>query len=141
MSTADNHFGHRESDGIVVDLFWEYRSLDDEFRVEVEDMREGARFVLYPTTGSEAIQAFYHPFSAARAVLRGKAWAHALGVSLQCSAVSSFRTRLPGRSRPRSGKRRRWAADRSRRISMLLLGLGGRRWKALTPPFASPVLT
>jgi hypothetical protein len=75
MSTADNHFGHRESDGIVVDLFWDRGSLDDEFRVEVEDRREGTRFVLYPTTGREAIQAFYHPFSAARTALSGKAWA------------------------------------------------------------------
>ena len=70
MSAADSHFGHRESDGVVVDLFWERRCLDDEFRVEVEDRREGGRFVLYPRTGSEAIQAFYHPFSAARTAKR-----------------------------------------------------------------------
>lgn len=75
MSTADSHFGHRESGGIVVDLFWDHGILDDEFRVEVEDRREGARFVLHLTTGSEAIQAFYHPFSAARTALRGTAWA------------------------------------------------------------------
>ena len=71
MSAADSHFGHRENDGVVVDLFWERKCLDDEFRVEVEDRREGARFVLHPRTGSEAIQAFYHPFWAARAARRG----------------------------------------------------------------------
>jgi hypothetical protein len=64
MSPADSHFGHRESAGIVVDLFWERGGLDGEFRVEVEDRRQGARFVLHPATGSEAIQAFHHPFSA-----------------------------------------------------------------------------
>jgi len=40
MSTAD-HFGHRESNGIVVDLFWNHGRLEDEFRVEVADEREG----------------------------------------------------------------------------------------------------
>jgi hypothetical protein len=60
---AGTHFGHREACGIVVDLFWNRRELKDEFRVEVEDKREGARFVLHPTTGREALQAFYHPFS------------------------------------------------------------------------------
>ena len=74
MSTAE-HFGHRESNGVVVDLFWNRGSFDDEFRVEVVDQRGGADFVLHPTTGSEAIQAFYHPFSAARAALNGKRWA------------------------------------------------------------------
>jgi hypothetical protein len=63
--TAADHFGHRETGGIVVDLFWSRRNLDDEFRVVVEDEREGARFVLHPRTGREAIQAFHHPFSAA----------------------------------------------------------------------------
>ena len=75
MPSADDHFGHRESGGIVVDLFWDRGGLDDEFRVEVEDRREGARFVLYPATGSEAIQAFYHPFSAGSTALGGTAWA------------------------------------------------------------------
>ncbi|HET8874232.1 MAG TPA: hypothetical protein VFM83_11155 [Gaiellaceae bacterium] len=64
---AANHFGHRETDGIVVDLFWNRSYLKDEFRVQVEDRREGTRFVLHPLTGREAIQAFYHPFAAARA--------------------------------------------------------------------------
>jgi hypothetical protein len=67
MQTAANHFGHRETDGITVDLFWDPGNLEDEFRIEVEDLREGARFALHPVTGREAIQAFYHPFSAARA--------------------------------------------------------------------------
>jgi hypothetical protein len=73
MPTTNYHFGHRESDGIIVDLFWDRGSLGDEFRVEVEDRRDGARFVLHLRTGSEAIQAFYHPFSAARTVLSGTA--------------------------------------------------------------------
>jgi len=74
MSTAD-HFGHRESHGVVVDLYWNRGQLDDEFRVEVVDKEEGARFVLHPTTGREAVEAFYHPFAAARAALNGKRWA------------------------------------------------------------------
>jgi hypothetical protein len=74
MTTAD-HFGHRESNGVVVDLFWNRATPEDEFWVEVVDEREGARFVLHPTTGKEAIEAFYHPFSAARTALDGKRWA------------------------------------------------------------------
>ena len=74
MSNAD-HFGHRESNGVVVDLFWNRGLLEDEFRVEVADEREGVRFVLHPTTGREAIDAFYHPFAAALAALNGKRWA------------------------------------------------------------------
>lgn len=65
MSNAADHFGHREGDGLVVDLFWDRCNHEDEFRVEVEDRRDGVRFVLHPRTGSEAIQAFYHPFSGA----------------------------------------------------------------------------
>jgi hypothetical protein len=64
--TAANHFGHRETGGITVDLFWDRSNLEDEFRIEVEDLREGARFALHPVTRREAIQAFYHPFAAAR---------------------------------------------------------------------------
>jgi hypothetical protein len=64
MSTTDNHFGHRESDGVVVDLFWDRGDVEDEFRVEVEDTRSGACFVLHPPTGREAIEAFHHPFAA-----------------------------------------------------------------------------
>jgi hypothetical protein len=74
MSRTD-HFGHRESNGVAVDLFWNRGMIDDEFRVEVVDKREGARFVLHPTTGREAVDAFYHPFSAAKAALNGKRWA------------------------------------------------------------------
>jgi hypothetical protein len=70
--TGADHFGHRESGGIVVDLFWTCRDLRDEFRVEVEDEREGTRFVLHPRTGGEAIQAFYHPFAAERAAVKDK---------------------------------------------------------------------
>jgi hypothetical protein len=59
-----NHFGHRESGGLVIDLFWEHGDVEDEFRVEVEDRRIGVRLFLYPSTGREAIQAFHHPFAA-----------------------------------------------------------------------------
>jgi hypothetical protein len=75
MLVAPNHFGHRESDGIVVDLFWNRGDREGEFRVEVEDRRRRARFTLYPTTGREAIQAFYHPFAAARGASDGTRWA------------------------------------------------------------------
>jgi hypothetical protein len=64
MTRRTDHFGHREDAGIAVDLFWGRRDLHDEFRVEVKDRRDGTRFVLYPATGREAIQAFHHPFSA-----------------------------------------------------------------------------
>jgi hypothetical protein len=67
-----DHFGHRESDGIVVDLYWNYRDLTDEFRVEVENEREGTRFVLYPRTAREAIQAFRDPFDAGPNALGGE---------------------------------------------------------------------
>ena len=73
MPTTDTHFGHRESNGIVVDLFWNRESLDDEFRVEVEDRRAGACFVLHAATGRDAIQAFYHPFSAVGTARSSKA--------------------------------------------------------------------
>ncbi len=66
MLTAANHFGHRENSGIVVDLFWSRGDLF-EFRVGVKDQRDGNRFILYPSSGREAIQDFYHPFSAATA--------------------------------------------------------------------------
>jgi hypothetical protein len=59
MATTD-HFGHRESNGIAVDLFWNRGRLENEFRVEVVDERERTRFVLHPATGREAIEAFYH---------------------------------------------------------------------------------
>jgi hypothetical protein len=65
---AADHFGHRETDDIVVDLFWS-RRVGEEFRVVVEDRREHVRFVLCPTTGEEAIQAFYHPFAIVRPAL------------------------------------------------------------------------
>jgi hypothetical protein len=70
--TAANHFGHRETADIVVDLFWS-RRVGDEFRVEVEDRREHVRFVLYPLTGKAAIHAFYHPLAVARDALYDEA--------------------------------------------------------------------
>lgn len=72
MLDAANHFGHREGGGVVVDLFWDRGNLEDEFRVEVEDSRGGARFILYPTTGREAIRAFYHPFATVSGALNGE---------------------------------------------------------------------
>ena len=65
LLAAADHFGHRETDDIVVDLFWS-RRVGDEFRVEVEDRREHVRFVLYPATGKEAIDAYYHPLAVGR---------------------------------------------------------------------------
>jgi hypothetical protein len=50
--TMANHFGHRDTDGIVVDLFWNRRNLKDEFQVQ-------------------AIRAFYHPFAAGRPFFNG----------------------------------------------------------------------
>ena len=75
MLTAADQFGHRETDGIVVDLFWNRRNLKDEFRVQVEDRRAGTRFVLHPLTGGEAIQAFYHPFAARESRVQRQTWA------------------------------------------------------------------
>jgi hypothetical protein len=72
MTSAANHFGHRESGGLVIDLFWDPGRLEDEFRVTVEDRREGARFVLHAATGREAIEAYHHPFSAASVALNGR---------------------------------------------------------------------
>jgi MIP family channel proteins len=77
MISGTDHFGHREAAGIVVDLFWDRRDLGNEFRVEVEDRRDGTRFVLHPATGREAVQAFHHPFSASagkRGVNEDQAW-------------------------------------------------------------------
>jgi hypothetical protein len=65
MLDGTDHFAHRESAGIAVDLFWNHRALRDEFRVEVADKRDRRRFVLRPATGRAAIQAFHHPFAPA----------------------------------------------------------------------------
>jgi hypothetical protein len=72
MSTGD-HFGHRETDGVVVDLFWNDGLLDDEFRVEIVDERVGGRVVLYARTWNQAMDAYYDPSSATRDVLHGNA--------------------------------------------------------------------
>jgi hypothetical protein len=66
MPSQDSHSGHRETAGIVVDLLWSHPDPGDGFRAEVQGMREGDRFVLYPATGQEAIRAFHHPFASAR---------------------------------------------------------------------------
>lgn len=73
--TATDQFGHRETEGIVVDLFWTRRNLKDEFRVQVEDRRAGTRFALHSLTGREAIQDFYHPFAARESRVKRQAWA------------------------------------------------------------------
>jgi hypothetical protein len=66
--TAADHFAHRETGGLVLDLYWTRGALEDEFLIEVKDEREGTRFVLRPATGREAIESFYHPLSAPRAI-------------------------------------------------------------------------
>ena len=66
MPSQDTHFPHRETAGIV-DLFRSHGDPGIPFRVGVQDTREGDRFVLYPATGPEAIQAFHHPFASVRA--------------------------------------------------------------------------
>jgi hypothetical protein len=75
MLIGRNHFGHRESGAVVVDLFWDRRRLENEFRVEVADRRAGTRFVLHPVTGKAAIQAFYHPFATSGVPSDEEAWA------------------------------------------------------------------
>jgi hypothetical protein len=72
MLAGTDHFAHRENDGLVVDLFWNYRNLTNEFRVEVQDERDGTWFVLYPKTARDAIQAFHHPFAATPEPLDGE---------------------------------------------------------------------
>ena len=40
MTCVANHFGHRETGGLVIDLFWDPGQPEDEFRVAGEDLRE-----------------------------------------------------------------------------------------------------
>ena len=75
MLIGENHFAHRETDGVVVDLFWDRGRLESEFRVEVADIRLGTHFVLRPVTGEAAIQAFYHPFATSGVPSDAEAWA------------------------------------------------------------------
>jgi hypothetical protein len=75
MLIGRNHFAHRETGGVVVDLFWDCRRLENEFRVEVADRRAETRFVLHPVTGKAAIQAFYHPFATSGTPFDQEAWA------------------------------------------------------------------
>jgi hypothetical protein len=39
MPSRDTHFGHRETAGIGVDLFWSHGDPGDEFRGEVQETR------------------------------------------------------------------------------------------------------
>lgn len=61
MQGEHTHFAHRESSGLVVDLYWDPADASHEFRVQV--VEPGARFVLFPTTGRTAVEAFHHPFA------------------------------------------------------------------------------
>jgi hypothetical protein len=101
VRTAADHFGHRETDDVVVDLFWSRRD-GDEFRVEVEDRREHVRFLLYPTSGKEAIDAFYHPLAVARRGLHDEAEA--------ARWAPSKPTATPQSSSPRFPAKRNWVA-------------------------------
>jgi hypothetical protein len=60
----------RDSDGISVDLYWNPKDPENEFRVEVTDHRTDADFTIYPQTGKEALHAFNHPFVAAHNALK-----------------------------------------------------------------------
>jgi hypothetical protein len=61
LLTGPDHFAHRKTGGLVVDLFWWRTESGAEFRVVVTDENAGGRFVLRPRSGREAIQAFYRP--------------------------------------------------------------------------------
>ena len=61
MNPRHTHFAHRESSGLVVDLYWDPADASHEFRIQVVD--RGAGFVLFPTTGRTAVEAFHHPFA------------------------------------------------------------------------------
>jgi hypothetical protein len=75
MLIGRNHFAHREAGGVVVDLFWDRRRVENEFCVEVADLRTRTRFALHPATGEAAIEAFYHPFATSGAPSDEEAWA------------------------------------------------------------------
>jgi hypothetical protein len=63
MQSERTHFAHRESSGLVVDLYWDPANPSHEFRVHVVERDSGTGFVLNPTTGRAAIDAFHHPFA------------------------------------------------------------------------------
>ncbi len=63
MDSERTHFAHREASGLAVDLFWDPNDLEHEFRVKVADRGGGTGFVLFPTSGPAAVEAFHHPFA------------------------------------------------------------------------------
>jgi hypothetical protein len=70
---------HRAGDGIEVRLLWE--SGGGRLTVLVTDFRSGSCFELVAGNGSEALDAFYHPF----------AYAACRGLAHPLAAASSFR--------------------------------------------------
>ena len=58
---------HRSNDGLDVALVWDQGS--DNLAVTVRDRRSGTAFELVTDSGSEALDAFHHPF--AHAAWRG----------------------------------------------------------------------
>jgi hypothetical protein len=58
MQCEHSHFAHREPVGLVVDLYWDPADVSHECRVQV--VERGAGFVLFPTTGRTAVEAFHH---------------------------------------------------------------------------------
>ncbi|MDH4340797.1 MAG: hypothetical protein OEW47_10605 [Thermoleophilia bacterium] len=63
MRNERTHFAHREASGLAVDLFWDPSDLDHEFRVNVAGPGGDMSFVLFPTSGAAAVEAFHHPFA------------------------------------------------------------------------------
>jgi hypothetical protein len=64
MICGTDRFGHREDAGIVSTCSGTAAIFTTNSVWRFKDRRDGTRFVLYPATGREAIQAFHHPFSA-----------------------------------------------------------------------------
>jgi hypothetical protein len=60
-AAAPTELAHRTGDGIDVQLLWNRR--DGRLTVVVDDLRNGGSFELAPADGSEALDAFYHPFA------------------------------------------------------------------------------
>ena len=63
MQSEHTHFAHRESSGLVVDLYWDPADISHEFRVCVAERGSGTALVLFPSTGRAAVEAFHHPFA------------------------------------------------------------------------------
>jgi hypothetical protein len=72
LEPATRELDHRSGDGIDVRLLWDSRT--DRVSVAVEDDRSGEAFVL-EVRGSEARDAFTHPYAYAYRVGRARALA------------------------------------------------------------------